>query len=208
MKFTRYGSLQPQKQVRYGQDIFHAPPCKYGFYAFPYGYTEFFLLGATSEPSNSSGKSQWLKDDDGNRILDNDIWDTTDYDRKTGNFGINKKYISLLKKKNIKKNMLRSTYDEKDDKHYVTVLKPPKEFEYKGDIWHHLGEVLQKKQHLILEEIGSWVKTDMETYEYCLKRTSHEQYKDFKKDWGTPHRINGLKLYAKDHLEVFFEKIK
>lgn len=210
MRFIRYGSLQPQKQSRYGEDWFHSPPCKKGFYAFPYKYVEFFLLGATSEPTNSSGKSMWLKDDGGNRVLDNDIWDFDDYDRRTGNYGIKKEWATLLKKKNIKRNMLRSTMDEVTEKHYVTVLKKPKDFDYDGELWHHLEYAIGNKRHLIIDEHGSWIKTDMKTYEYCLKRSAHIQHKDNRKDWGTDFVMNkdGNKLYSRDHLEVFFERVK
>lgn len=208
MKFVRYGTLQPHKQVRYGMDTFHAPPCKKGFYAFPFKYVEFFLLGATSEPSNSSDKSYWLKDENGNRIKDNDIWDFDDYNSRTGNYGIKKEYKSLLKKNNIKQSRLRS-HDE-NGTYYVTILKPPKEFEYDGELWHHLGDVIKGKRELILDEYGSWVKTSMKTYEYCLKRNAHTQHKDQRKDWGIEYTRNkdGNKLYSRDHLEVFFERIK
>lgn len=206
MKFVRYGILQPQKQVRFGQDTFHAPPCKKGFYAFPYKYVEFFLLGATSEPSNSSGKSQWLKDENGNLIKDDDLWDLDSYDTKTGRFDINKKYKNLLKKKNIKSSRLRST--EKDGVNYVTILKQPKEFQYDGNIWHHLEEGLKGKQELVLDRNGSWIKTDIKTYEMCLKRVAHIQYGESYKIWGLIRNKDGLKSYSKDHLEVFIEKIK
>lgn len=206
MKFVRYGSLQPHKQIRYGMDTFHAPPCKKGFYAFPFKYVEFFLLGATSEPSNSSGKSQWLKDENGNLIKDEDLWDIDSYDTKTGRFDVNKKYKKLIKKKKIKTSRLRST--EKNGINYVTVLKQPKEFEYDGELWHHLEEGLNGKQELIIDCHGSWIKTDMKTYEQCLKRVAHIQYSDSYNVWGSIRNKDGLKAYSKDHLEVFFEKVK
>lgn len=211
MKFIRYGSLQPQSQVNYGNDTFHAPPCKKGFYAFPFKYVEFFLLGATSDPSNSSGKSYWLRDDDGNKILDNDIWDFDEYNKRTGEYEIKKEYKPLLKKKNIKRSMLRTTHgDDSLNGCYVVVLKKPKEYEYVGEIWHHLVESIGNKRHLILDEVGSWIKTDMKTYEYCLKRNAHIQHRDQRREWGVEFSRNkdGNKVYCKDHLEVFFERVK
>ena len=48
MKFIRYGSLVPQYHELdddEGERWFHTAPVEYGFYAFPKGYVEPFLLG-------------------------------------------------------------------------------------------------------------------------------------------------------------------
>jgi hypothetical protein len=216
MKFVRFGVLQPQKQVRYGMDLFHAPPCKYGMYAFPDKYIERFLLGATDHPQNSSAKTHWVKDENGNKISYDDFYVKDSYDYDSGRSKIYPQWIIYMKKKNIKANQLSSIYDEKDEKHYMTVLKKPNVFEYNGEIWHHLTEAVEKKPHLILARVGSWVKTDMETYEYALRKTKHIQSRDMMKQYVEEFNLSvtdaigkdGLDFYTKDHLEVFVERIK
>ena len=45
MEFVRYGSLKPQYHEIVDNENFHTPPVAYGFYAFPKGFSESFLLG-------------------------------------------------------------------------------------------------------------------------------------------------------------------
>jgi len=150
MKFVRFGGLSPVKQDHYttGKDkCFHNPPRKRGLYAFPYPYIETFLLGATDKPGHISNKTKWLKDEDGNRIKENDFYNfDRKWEKRFNRPSINLKYIKLLKKLNIRIKDIRTIFDEKDETIYVTVLNKPKTFEYDGEIWHHLGRHLKPNQ--------------------------------------------------------------
>lgn len=233
MKFIRFGGLSPIKQTHYDTSTekpFHNPPRKNGIYAFPYPYIEKFLLDATNEPWNTSNKTQWLKDDDGNKILESDFWK---YDFNINDHVINSKYISIIKKQNINKKDLGSCIDKKTLKDteiivgesfsettakyeirrehtYMTVLKKPKIFEYNGNIWSHIGYNL--KPHQIIETSGSWYKTDMENYLIAMKKEFHSTKRELlkmTKDINLYKDKDPFKnFYAKDTLEVFIEKIK
>ena len=53
-KFVRYGKLKSTKQKGFSNsDTFHSPPAGKGFYAFPFGYEELFLVGSleNTQPS-------------------------------------------------------------------------------------------------------------------------------------------------------------
>jgi hypothetical protein len=202
MKFIRFGVLSPQKQISYGQDSFHAAPCKKGFYAFPKNYVEKFLLGATNNPTNSSSKSYWIKDDNGNKIPSVDY----DWDPKTDEITYPKSFMKILKKQKIKKSQVSSVENKKDGKYYMIAYKKPHIFNYDGEVWHHHYDVLH-----MTPMIGSWVKTDIETYKKALKLLRHLQKSDFLSNWGYDENIlksDSLNLYVKDHLEIFIEKIK
>jgi len=226
MKFIRFGGLSPVKQTHYdtsSEKPFHNPPRKNGIYAFPYPYIEPFLLGSTSQPWNISNKSQWLKDENENRIKSKDFYNYNNFNKKLNRFEINPKYISLLKKLNIRikdlgscidKNKLNKNntteYEIIEEDYYITVLKKPKIFEHNGEIWSHL-ETHIKPEHII-ETSGSWVKTNIENYLYALKKEFHSTKREFLKftnDINLYKDKNPYKsFYAKDHLEVFIEKLK
>lgn len=220
-KFVRYGGLNALKQKHYETNeekkTFHNPPVKRGFYAFSYPYVDYFMLGATNEPWHISGKSQWLRDDDGNLIKTDDFYiKNSEYDFKTSRYEVHKKWLFLLRKRKIKLKHIQSCYCEKEDVNYMTILKRPHIFNYNGNIWHHLGYYL-KPEHVI-ETKGSWVKTTMEDYKLALRldkkrniRSSHksEWSGDFSKSIEgkqDPYNGNGMN-YSQDHLEVFIEHI-
>lgn len=243
LKFIRYGGLSPLKQDHYLPDGhpdkgFHNPPRRYGIYAMIKGYEDLFLLGATSDPNHISGKSQWLKDENGNLVEDKRDYDDT----KKTNWGVvcPPELKKLLKKKGIKENQLNSKKLEKkpdcpkfdsdcdvcpnqkecdriaDLPMYLTVLKPPRIFEYKGELWHHLGATTEP--HEILERSGSWVKTSYSTFLKAFAKDKHLTAKDaHKSEWydvseitnrgKDPYKGSFGMSYCKDHLEVFIEKI-
>lgn len=222
-KFVRYGGLSALKQHHYTTDdeekTFHNPPVKRGFYAFSYPYIDYFMLGATSEPYHVSGKSQWLKDDDGNKIDEKDFYDQeSEFNMYLGRRSVNKKWATLLRKRKIKLKHVQSCYDKKEEKHYLTVLKRPRIFEYTGELWHHLDYYL-KPEH-ILETKGSWVKTTMENYKLALKldikgniKGSHKSsqgwgydFKEMIQGKQDPYKGTGI-TYSQDHLEVFIERM-
>lgn len=212
MKFVRFGGLSPVKQDHYqtGEDKpFHNPPCKRGIYAFPYPYVEKFLLGATDDPTNISHKTQWLKDENGNKIKYKDFYG--DYDSKTDKITINPKYIRLLKKLGVKQDDIWTSTDS-NNVSYVTVMKKPRVFEYDSEIWHHLSSHL--KPHQIIGTSGSWVLSDMDNYLIALRLEIRVTKRQMLKSWTD---ISNMKnyldkdpyktMFAKDHLEVFIEKI-
>jgi hypothetical protein len=213
LKFVRYGGLSPVKQDQYttGDDkTFHNPPRRKGIYAFPYPYVEKFLLGATNYPGHVSNKAKWLKDENGNKIIDGDFY--KGYDKKTDRFIINKKYITLLKKLKIKQSDIGC--QEHNELFYVTVYNKPRIFDYDGEIWHHLTDKI--KPHQIIELNGSWVKSTMDDYLLALqldirdtKRYMLKTVKEWDGDISKYLTKNPYKNFnTKDHLEVFIEKIK
>jgi hypothetical protein len=204
--FIRFGGLSKMDQKnRYGTDTFHAPPKKKGIYAFPEGVVDKFLLTATNDPRNPSNKTFWLKDDNGNRIIDEDFYDN-EYNSKTDSLGINKKYIPLIRKYNIRLKDTFSLRDEKDGKFYIVVYKKPRIFSYSDDIWCHLGEQLRPEH--IIDKNGSWVKVSMEDYIFALQKEKHSLRRDMMKLFGVDWKDHDpFKHYCTDHLEVFIEKV-
>lgn len=234
IKFVRYGGLSPLKQEHYLPDGhhdkgFHNPPRKHGLYAMIKGYEELFLLGSTNDPEHISGKSQWLKDDDGNLVED-----TRNYDIETGKDIIPIELKKLLKKRKIKQNQLGSyrkmmkcpvvsldcdicqikvECDElSKTPSYLTVLKKPKTFSYKGDLWHHIVDTVDDVD--VIDRCGDWVKTSYDTFIKAFKKDKHSLLKEAHgSEWfdsnfskTDPYRGVGIN-YSKDHLEVFIEKL-
>lgn len=212
MKFVRFGGLSPVKQTHYDtsdEKSFHNPPRRRGLYAFPYPYIERFLLGATDDPSNISHKTQWLRDENGNKIKYEDFYG--DYDPKTDKTTINPKYVKLLKKLGIKQNDIWASTGS-DKVSYITVMKRPRTFEYDGEIWHHLGRHL--KPHQIKATSGSWTKSDMDNYLIALNLEIRDTKRQMLKTMKEYIAITDLMkkdpyktMYAKDHLEVFIEQL-
>lgn len=114
IKFIRFGGLNPQRQHRYTSNetkkTFHHPPQKKGFYAFPAGHIETFLLGSTNHPTHKTGKTYWIKDEAGN-LISNKGWEYDDkgnisgskdweYD-DNGNLTVSKETELLLKKRKL-----------------------------------------------------------------------------------------------------------
>ena len=63
MKFCRYGSLDPQKAVRWRCDL-PGPPARYGIYALPYGYLDYYYIW-NGRGCDASPRVQYLKDERG-----------------------------------------------------------------------------------------------------------------------------------------------
>lgn len=215
IKFIRFGGLSPIKQHRYTANEaemgFHFPPAKYGFYAFHEKYVEFFLLGATYHPYRDYAKGEWIKDDEGNLIKENDVY--LDYDAKTDKLIYVDWFTKLLKRRGIKSNIVWSCskkevsckrkmeddfeYDECDTcenddlchTKYMVRIKEPKTFEHTGELWHHLpakpGEILATK--------GTWVKSTYDDYVKILNRHRHDTLKDAHKH-GTSEAWDDWKM--------------
>ena len=95
-----------------------------------------------------------------------------------------------------------------DGIYYMKYLKPPKQFKYDGLIWHHLLDYVEQMD--ILDESGTWVKTDMKTFEQAFNKSENNdrfnsslKSDEFK---GIPSRHKNC--YSKDSYEVFIEKKK
>lgn len=211
IKFIRWGNLNPRKhkEARLSDDkkTYHTAPCYKGIYAFPEGLVEPFLLGGV-KPVNGKIQNRYffLKDEDGNRITTDELYDfDEDY-----NESIKPKYIKLLKDKGLKRKDLSSEYVD-DGKWCVTYVTNKHTFSYRGNIWHHLELNAKKKE--IIDRKGSWVLSRYDDYIKILKRTvykerfeSYMHYRKYNAINGNPHSCPSY--YSRDHFEVFIEKIK
>lgn len=225
--FVRFGGLSPVLQKQYvngDKKTFHNPPRKRGIYAFPWPYVEKFLLGVTNDPGHISNKTMWLRDDKGELIRDLDAClPFEEWKNKNGDPEYKPWVNKLLKKKGISRSQVGTSLSEiknkdTDDEERIfclSILKKPRIFSYDGTIWHHLGEYV--KHGFVLETSGSWVKTDYDIYVKAFDKTRHHHLKLLHaSDWGGFARKDEFRSkndpfrngpYAKDHLEVFIEKL-
>ena len=82
-EFIRYGNLSPQihKIPKNPEDrSYHTAPVEKGFYAFPRGFIETFLLGGSGSGSLQNGRFRKLRDSNGNpiKIAQDDLKDFID----------------------------------------------------------------------------------------------------------------------------------
>lgn len=217
INFVRFGGLSALKQDHYITDEekknFHNPPVKRGFYAFPEKYIEYFLLGSTSDPDHISGKSEYIKDDNGERIIIKE----SDYSfNSDGDYVFNKDIQKILKKKKIKLKNVRTRWISEEEGSYLFTLKKPRVFEYRGEIWSHFTHVVKPEN--VIEIKGCWVKTTYEDYVDAFYKNLHELMKHTHKDpnfgidlknikSNNPYRNRFFITYCKDDLEVFIEGI-
>ena len=108
MEFVRYGNLIPQQHDRPTNEnewTFHTPPCEYGFYAFPKGFVEPFLLGGIGSGNVRNGRFKFLKDENGNKVyVKYGDFFTENYDEKTYKYYVKDKWLPLLKKNGLTHN--------------------------------------------------------------------------------------------------------
>lgn len=198
--FIRWGNLNPvkHKEARLDSEdenrTFHTAPTFKGFYAFPSHKIEPFLLSG----SYGDNRANYLKDENGNKILVNDFY--TDQ-------GIDPKYKALLKKKHIKFHDVIDAYNVDDEIWYVKYRPRPHRFTYEGTLWHHLEDYVDKKD--ILAKKGSWIKTNYDVYCKAYKKADTQErfdfYMRFSDRSGDPHTFPNIS--TKDHYEVFIERI-
>lgn len=232
IKFIRYGGLSPQKQIHRKERIknneigYHTPPKNKGIYAFPYPYVDKFLLGASNNPSNPSGKSAWLKDENGNIIEEVETDENGEYIKtpeikkslKKAKVKISDlftvKYDPFMENNNCDDDCdncsIEKECENREVKYYFAYYKKPKIFEHKGDIWCHFKEVSTLED--IKDEFGTWIKVDYETYLKLFYLQFKEDKKELKRvindqDIKNPYKRKGISI-CRDHLEVFIEKIK
>lgn len=201
--FIRWGNLNPvkHKEGRLGADdenrSYHTAPTFKGFYAFPTHKIEPFLLGG----SYGEMRSNYLKDDNGNKI---DAADWCDDEDK-----IKKEYKLMLKRRGIRLRDVSCKFEKDTERWVMTYTQSPHKFSYEGPIWHHLADVIEKKD--IIAEKGSWVKTTYKTYCEALNRFDMKDrfdsymMKEKGERSGNPHTHPNH--FAKDHYEVFIERL-
>ena len=93
--------------------------------------------------------------------------------------------------------------------HRKGFLKQKKEFSYKKEIWHHLGERCKTSE--IIERKGSWVLTEFSTWKKAYSKESlNLRYGEDTGDWdisiksiNEPLRSGVSGMYSLDHFEVF-----
>lgn len=216
MKFIRYGSLKPQYHDT-SDDWVHTPPVAWGFYAFPKGYVEKFLIGGLGEGSVYNGRLRFIRDENGNKIVDKEDniyqWNSEkcDYDYKEPY----KTYLFdklKLNKDRIRVEMLeKDRYDDNvpaDDCRYCILYEnDPTFFDYDGDIWHHLGKCVNPGD--IIQQTKYWVKTSIRDYKKALDayvridKYNYMRGETTQNPGGCP--INRIE---KDMYEVYIESIQ
>lgn len=193
---------------------YHSPPARYGIYAFVYPFIEQFLLSAPTYSGiySTHPKFSYVKCKNGNKfIFDyNILYDKTNPDTVFNGFNLSalrdpsqtecfKKQFNKANK--LPKDMFMADMCDKDtnnnDIHsYLVQQVKPKVFSYSGQIWHHLGDLLDSPGSII-ERRGGWVKTDFLDYKLALHKALGQatvtNFRPYKYSW--------------DFLEVFIEKV-
>ena len=92
--------------------------------------------------------------------------------------------------------------EEREEEYYQ--LCPPRIFDYSGYIWHHLGSKLHPTK--ILSAKGSWFLTNCDNYVEALRKELHTMKSHHRGNF-VGNTNNPAWGWAKDHLEVFIEKV-
>ena len=109
------------------------------------------------------------------------------------------------------KNIMLDT--ENENTYPVVVRNKPTNFEYSGNIWHHLdtcgqdGDIILCKPGYIIRKTEHWILTDIKTYRTALEKyISIEKYNLHR---GLQGSSSGFPLTRidKDWLEVFIEHV-
>ena len=231
MEFIRFGNLTPQKHYQpktWDERSFHTAPVESGFYAFPKGWIEGFLIGGVGSGSLQNGRYKKFKDKNGKP-----------YKIKGSEF---ENFIKKYPKRIQKRLKLSFSYDKWCEKHeddeltYEDYLKErnkgiwnvyienkPTRFNYNGLIWHHLFNIespqLDKEYPNFIKVVDQWVLTDIKTYERCLNRyVTHSKLtatfanyvgKDYTRKQSPNFNYTCRPYpYSKDEFEVYIESIQ
>lgn len=236
-EFIRFGNLasQAHKIPKDPEErSFHTPPVAKGFYAFPRGFIETFLIGGVGSGSLRNGRYRKLRDKNGKpiKVAYDDVMDfINNYPNKK----IAKKlhYAKPEPDEFDKDDGTFESYDDyeeywrKNGPYEIWVENEPTRFKYGGLIWHHLfseNPIKDKEYSNYLKIVDSWVLTDMNTYLRCLNASvgTEKWCSAFKHYWGeeetgkkhnrkkSPYYNYGGIPYpcSKDHLEVYIESIQ
>lgn len=180
-RFVRWGGLSPVKQKGYDPSMpaEHCPPARRGVYAFVYPYIERFLIGSHIFLPH---RMEWVRDKKGNRVN-----------------GAHPDHARLVEEKGNFSVLERELPEDGDyDKTVWLIARHvrPRLFDYRGDLWHHLGHRLHPGE--VKARKGSWVKSSYA--DFCRAFEAEVNWlKRFK-------RRNGYGC-SHDHLEVFIEKV-
>ncbi len=234
IKFARVGGLSPVVQKGYTTNKLemgsHTPPARKGFYAFIWPYMDTFLLGGDWSKlgkKNQHEKFEYVKDINGNKVKLN----IRDFDWEKDEWEWNAELNPKLKKHLIKGKHatlnrnedgtdISTKYWNKDirDKNgdwinaFLIKKKKVKTFTHTGELWHHFkNDAVHHGE--IIDEVGSWIKTDYDVFVKALNTdrincvkdlNSNEMYSD-----GPPITArNVYRWISKDHMEVFIERLK
>lgn len=178
-RFVRYGKLKSTKQKGFASsDSFHSPPCGKGFYAFPFGYEELFLVGSLD---NTQPKVIGC------------LPNITKYERSLWWNRVTEEYNDTIYQ-----------YEYKDIWKQKRVFNLKKD----DLIWHHLKDttkqkdIIKESKYWIYTTIEVWKKSLNKE----LNKNKMKTWKEFKQGDVRNYKNNGY--YSKDHLEVFIDKKK
>ena len=215
--WSHYGELSPLIQHHFTSNeekkTFHNPPRRKGLFLFPKGYEEMFLIGSTMQPQHISNKSYLLKNTAGECLTWKDHI-TEEYRAHETTRILGNELQKLLKRCKIKQKQLFC-----DAQGCIAVLRRPKVIQYKGELWHHLGEFVKDEE--ILASTGSWVKTSYETWKQAFRKNQHSALKQLHKEddirkemkesgllGRNPYKSKMRISVSRDELEVFITRIK
>lgn len=230
MEFIRYGSLVPQKHNEHCGEC-HEAPVEYGIYAFPIHYVEEFLLGGVGSGNLQNGRYKILRYKNGKKIklrvdeicnINEDCHWSKSLDYKDEFINIIKENYPDVKPEDINiyseelnkfiylyRDILEDKPILKEKPLTFCISRKPNIFNHKGLIWSHLsifgnkiinpGDIIQIK--------GDWILTDIKTYERGFKKYINKLNYEFRLCKDRTGRAS-KKLYDKDWLEVFIEKIE
>lgn len=174
-KFVRYGKLKPVKQKGFGSDSYHSPPKGKGFYAFPFGFEEIFLVAGLpyqnkvnrSLPKITKTESyRYYNRTSEEYVIRNDDWETVDIWKQKKEFVVNgDKFI----------------------------------WHHLEDYIKDKGKVVARSGSWCQTTVHEWKKA----FSKCMNKQKMEHWKEFGK--GSINEIKYGGYYSKDHLEVFFD---
>lgn len=236
MEFIRYGSLVPQDHNITDDIFFHTPPVRKGFYAFPKGYVEGFLLGGKGEGSVKNGRYSYIRDEKGNKIYctgdeeeeyiekmckKNKKYLTAHITRETPNF--EDTHFATMPNDDPKRDVYGKYWDWLDEQKFPLIIEnKPNYFNYNGLVWHHLYDdniIKDKYYPHYIKHIRTWVLSDIRTFEKCLKREVGK-CKHSSVYYGTTNGTSGqyyvegkyggypIHHFDKDLFEVYIESLQ
>ncbi|MCB1178443.1 MAG: hypothetical protein KDK36_12735, partial [Leptospiraceae bacterium] len=196
------------------------PPKRKGFYAFPKGFVEYFLI-TNREPQHITQKSVWLKNEKGEKFKEEGNYKPFEYTRGNKifyNHWVSKEVLKQLKRKGFKKNWVEKDFTPQGD-WYLCYFKPPKGFRHFGNVWNHLhtfeGFPIELRRRNWIK--GSWIKLSYRNYCYAfhkvtktlkekLWKENHKEENFDYKEYLCWNKSKWKENFEKDDFEVFIEK--
>ena len=203
-------------------DWVHTPPVAWGFYAFPKGYVEKFLLGGLGEGSVNNGRVRYVKDENGNKILDK-FENIKEWDDKEERYVYKEPYNTYLfktlklERKRIRVECFYKDYQDenvgaKDMRYTILYENEPHIFDYNGEIWHHMdtcGNVTLLEPGDIIQRTKYWVKTSIRDYQKALEAYIRIDKYNYMRGETTQNPSGcPMNRIEKDMYEVYIESIQ